>query len=134
MEKEITYEKFIDWISVDKMDEEEVEVFLPKFKLEENYDMKDVLSKLGMTDAFDGGRADFSGMSSKQGLFLSKVVHKAFVEVNEEGTEAAAATAAIMMMRCMRFTPRFCADRPFLFFIQHVKTNGILFCGRFSSP
>ncbi|XP_034366053.1 serpin B6 isoform X2 [Arvicanthis niloticus] len=134
VEKEITFEKFIDWTSVDKMDEEEVEVFLPKFKLEENYDMKDVLSKLGMTDAFDGGRADFSGMSSKQGLFLSKVVHKAFVEVNEEGTEAAAATAAIMMMRCMRFTPRFCADRPFLFFIQHVKTNGILFCGRFSSP
>ncbi|XP_028618997.1 serpin B6 isoform X4 [Grammomys surdaster] len=134
VEKEITYEKFIEWTNLDKMDEEEVEVFLPKFKLEENYDMKDVLSKLGMTDAFDGGRADFSGISSKQGLFLSKVVHKAFVEVNEEGTEAAAATAGIMMMRCMRFTPRFCADRPFLFFIQHVKTNGILFCGRFSSP
>lgn len=133
VEKEITYEKFIEWTRLDKMDEEEVEVFLPKFKLEENYDMNSVLCKLGMTDAFDG-RADFSGMSSKQGFFLSKVVHKAFVEVNEEGTEAAAATAAIMMLRCMRFTPRFCADRPFLFFIQHVKTNGILFCGRFSSP
>ncbi|XP_029324508.1 serpin B6 isoform X3 [Mus caroli] len=133
VEKEITYEKFIEWTRLDKMDEEEVEVFLPKFKLEENYDMKDVLYKLGMADAF-GGRADFSGMSSKQGLFLSKVVHKAFVEVNEEGTEAAAATAGIMMVRCMRFTPRFCADHPFLFFIQHVKTNGILFCGRFSSP
>ncbi|GAB1298067.1 Serpin B6 [Apodemus speciosus] len=134
VEKEITYEKFVEWTRLDKMDEEEVEVFLPKFKLEENYEMKDVLCKLGMTDAFDGGRADFSGMSSKQGLFLSKAIHKAFVEVNEEGTEAAAATAAIMMLRCMRFTPRFCADRPFLFFIQHVKTNGILFCGRFSSP
>lgn len=133
VEKEITYEKFIEWTRLDKMDEEEVEVFLPKFKLEETCDMKKVLCKLGMTDAFEG-RADFSGMSPKQGLFLSQVVHKAFVEVNEEGTEAAAATAAIMMMRCMRFTPRFCADRPFLFFIQHVKTNGILFCGRFSSP
>ncbi|XP_052585519.1 serpin B6 isoform X1 [Peromyscus californicus insignis] len=133
VEKEITYEKFMEWTRLDKMDEEEVEVFLPRFKLEENYDMKEFLCKLGMTDAFED-RADFSGISSKQGLFLSKVVHKSFVEVNEEGTEAAAATAAIMMMRCMRFTPRFCADHPFLFFIQHVKTNGILFCGRFSSP
>nr|XP_042134741.1 serpin B6-like [Peromyscus maniculatus bairdii] len=133
MEKEITYEKFIEWTRLDKMDKEEVEVFLPRFKLEENYDMKEFLCKLSMTDAFDY-RADFSGISSKEGLFLSKVVHKSFVEVNEEGTEAAAATAAIMMLRCMRFTPRFCADHPFLFFIQHVKTNGILFCGRFSSP
>ncbi|XP_059119188.1 serpin B6 isoform X1 [Peromyscus eremicus] len=133
VEKEITYEKFIEWTRLDKMDEEEVEVFLPRFKLEENYDMKEFLCKLGMTDAFDN-RADFSGISSKPDLFLSKVVHKSFVEVTEEGTEAAAATAAIMMMRCMRFTPRFCADHPFLFFIQHVQTNGILFCGRFSSP
>ncbi|EGW15136.1 serpin B6 isoform X2 [Cricetulus griseus] len=133
VEKEITYEKFMEWTRLDKMDEEKVEVFLPRFKLEENYDMKDVLCKLGMTDAFED-RADFSGMSSKKGLFLSKVVHKSFVEVNEEGTEAAAATAAIIMMRCAMSVPRFCADHPFLFFIQHVKTNGILFCGRFSSP
>ncbi|MEJ1284664.1 hypothetical protein NN561_015650 [Cricetulus griseus] len=116
------------------MDEEKVEVFLPQFKLEENYDMKDVLCKLGMTDAFED-RADFSGMSSKQGLFLSKVVHKSFVEVNEEGTEAAAATAAIFILgSSLSRLPCFCADHPFLFFIQHVKTNGILFCGRFSSP
>ena len=115
------------------MQEQKVEVFLPRFKLEENYDMKDFLCKLGMTDAFED-RADFSGISSKHGMSLSKVVHTSFVEVNEEGTEAAAATAAIMMLRCVRITPRFCANRPFLFFIQHVKTNGILFCGRFSSP
>ncbi|XP_049998174.1 serpin B6 isoform X3 [Alexandromys fortis] len=133
VEKEITYENFIEWTRLDMMDEEEAEVFLPRFKLEENYDMKDFLCKLGMTDAFED-RADFSGISSKHGLSLSKVVHKSFVEVNEEGTEAAAATAAIMMLRCVRITPRFCANRPFLFFIQHVKTNGILFCGRFSSP
>ncbi|ERE77941.1 serpin B6 isoform 1 [Cricetulus griseus] len=100
----------------------------------ENYDMKDVLCKLGMTDAFED-RADFSGMSSKKGLFLSKVVHKSFVEVNEEGTEAAAATAAIFILgSSLSRLPCFCADHPFLFFIQHVKTNGILFCGRFSSP
>ncbi|XP_028737953.2 serpin B6-like isoform X2 [Peromyscus leucopus] len=93
VEKEITYEKFIEWTRLDKMDEEEVEVFLPRFKLEENYDMKEFLCKLGMTDAFEN-RADFSGIASKEGLFLSKVLHKSFVEVNEEGTEAAAATAA----------------------------------------
>lgn len=134
MEKQLTYEKFIEWTRPDMMDEEEVEVFLPRFKLEENYDMKNVLYSMGMTDAFEPGRADFSGMSSGRDLFLSKVIHKSFVEVNEEGTEAAAATGAIMMLRCVRITPRFCADHPFLFFIQHSKTNGILFCGRFSSP
>ncbi|KAM9233838.1 serpin B6 isoform 1-T2 [Dugong dugon] len=134
VEKELTYEKFMEWTRPDMLDEEEVEVFLPRFKLEENYDMEDVLRSLGMADAFDQGRANFSGMSSKRDLYLSKVVHKSFVEVNEEGTEAAAATAAVMMMRCIRITPRFCADHPFLFFIQHTKTNEILFCGRVSSP
>lgn len=134
MEKEITYEKFTEWTRPDMLDEEEVEVFLPRFKLEENYDMGNILCALGMTDAFDQGKADFSGMSSGKDLYLSKVVHKSFVEVNEEGTEAAAATAAIMMLRCARIMPRFCADHPFLFFIQHSKTNSILFCGRFSSP
>lgn len=132
MEKEITYKKFIEWTSLDKMEEREVEVFLPKFKLEENHDMKDVLHRLGMTDAFEQGMADFSGIASKEGLFLSKVIHKSFVEVNEEGTEAAAATAANVTFRCM--VPYFCASHPFLFFIQHSRTNGIVFCGRFSSP
>uniref|UniRef100_A0A8C4PMX1 Serpin B6 n=1 Tax=Equus asinus TaxID=9793 RepID=A0A8C4PMX1_EQUAS len=134
VEKELTYEKFVEWTRPDMMDETEMEVFLPRFKLEEDYDMEAVLRSLGMTDAFEQARADFSGMSSRADLFLSKVVHKSFVEVNEEGTEAAAATAAIMMVRCVRIIPRFCADHPFLFFIQHSKTNSILFCGRFSSP
>jgi len=134
VEKELTYEKFTEWTRPDMLDEEEAEVYLPRFKLEENYDMENVLCTLGMTDAFEQAKADFSGMSSRKDLYLSKVVHKAFVEVNEEGTEAAAATAAIMMLRCARIMPRFCADHPFLFFIQHSKTNSILFCGRFSSP
>ncbi|XP_045353541.1 serpin B6 isoform X2 [Leopardus geoffroyi] len=134
VEKEITYEKFTEWTRPDMLDEEEVEVFLPRFKLEENYNMENVLCTLGMTDAFEQAKADFSGMSSRKDLYLSRVVHKSFVEVNEEGTEAAAATAAIMMLRCARIMPRFCADHPFLFFIQHSKTNSILFCGRFSSP
>ncbi|XP_052012774.1 serpin B6 isoform X1 [Apodemus sylvaticus] len=133
VEKKITYKKFGEWTRLDRMKGVKVVVFLPRFKLEENYDMNDVLYKLGMTDAFEEDRADFSGISPKQGLFLSKVIHKAFVEVNEEGTEAAAVTA-IGLRGSSQFTPYFCADHPFLFFIQHVKTNGILFCGRFSSP
>ncbi|CAK7318469.1 Serpin B6 [Vulpes lagopus] len=134
VETELTYEKFTEWTRPDMLDEEEVEVFLPRFKLEAEYDMKAVLCSLGMTDAFEQSKADFSGMSSRGDLYLSKVVHKSFVEVNEEGTEAAAATAAVMMLRCARIVPRFCADRPFLFFIQHSKSRSVLFCGRFSSP
>ena len=134
VEKALTYEKFIAWTKPDVMDEEEVEVFLPRFTLEESYDMEEVLQDLGMTDAFQEARADFSGMSSGRGLHLSRVVHKSFVEVTEEGTEAAAATGAVVMMRCLMVVPRFNADHPFLFFIQHSKTGAILFCGRFCLP
>ena len=134
MEKALTYEKFVAWTKPDVMDEEEVEVFLPRFTLEVGYDMEGVLRDLGMIDAFNAACADFTGMSSGRGLHLSKVVHKSFVEVTEEGTEAAAATGAVVMMLCLRIVPRFCADRPFLFFIQHSKTGAILFCGRFCSP
>ena len=134
MEKALTYEKFIAWTKPDVMAEEEVEVFLPRFTLEESYNMEGVLRDLGMTDAFDALHANFSGMSSGRGLHLSKVVHKSFLEVTEEGTEAAAATGAMVIKFCLRVVPRFCADRPFLFFIQHGKTGAILFCGRFCSP
>ncbi|XP_036725661.1 serpin B6 isoform X2 [Balaenoptera musculus] len=134
VEKELTYEKFVEWTRPDLMEEEEVEVSLPKFKLGESYDMEGVLRTLGVTDAFENARADFSTMSSRGDLCLSRVAHKAFVEVDEEGTEAAAASAAVLMLRCARITPRFCADHPFLFFIQHSKTQALLFCGRLSSP
>lgn len=132
VEKEITYEKFIDWMRLGRMKGEKVEVFFPRFELE-NYEMNNVVCRLGMTDAFEEGKADFSGIFSKQGFFLSNIIHKAFVEVNEEGTEADASTAIVMKVSS-RFTPCFCAEHPFLFFIQHVNTSGILFCGRFSSP
>lgn len=117
------------------MDTVEVELAVPQFKLEETYDLKKLLVSMGMVDAFDQARSDFSGMSPCNDLVLSEVLHKAFVEVNEEGTEAAAATAAIMMCRCMPHPPeRFVADHPFLFFIQHKPTRSVLFCGRYSSP
>ncbi|XP_043305953.1 serpin B6-like [Cervus canadensis] len=134
VEKALTYEKFVAWTKPDVLAEDEVEVFLPRFTLEESYDMEGVLRDLGMTDAFDAALADFTGLSYGLDLHLSKVMHKSFVEVTEEGTEAAAATRAGPVMRCLRIVPRFCADRPFLFFIQHGKTGAILFCGRFCSP
>ncbi|XP_048832360.1 serpin B6-like isoform X7 [Brienomyrus brachyistius] len=134
LEQKLTYENFTEWTRPNMMRIQEVIVSLPKFKLEETYDMNQVLSSMGMVDAFDELKCDFSGMSPDNDLVLSKVVHKAFVEVNEEGTEAAAATAAIMMLRCAMIPARFTADHPFLFFIRHNPTKSILFYGRFSSP
>ncbi|XP_053322835.1 serpin B6-like isoform X2 [Spea bombifrons] len=134
LERELTYLKFMEWTNPEMMDRTEVELFLPKFKLENNYDLESVLSQMGMSDAFDIVRSDFSGMSGSNDLVLSKVVHKSYVEVNEEGTEAAAATGAIMMLRCARIVPRFICDHPFLFFIIHKQSRSVLFFGRFSSP
>lgn len=134
LEKELTYSKFLEWTNPEMMDITEMELFVPKFKLEDSYDLKSVLSDMGMADAFDQGKADFSAMSSNNELVLSKVVHKSFVDVNEEGTEAAAATAGIMMMRCIMIVPKIFCDHPFLFFITHKQSRSILFCGRFSSP
>ncbi|XP_055262529.1 serpin B6-like [Moschus berezovskii] len=134
VEKALTYEKFIAWTKPDVLAEEEVKVFLPCFTLEECYDMECVLRCLGMTDAFEAARANFSGMSCQLGLYLSKVVHKSFVEVTEEGTEATATAGSRISRRSLRVVHEFFANRPFLFFIQHGKTGAILFCGRYCSP
>lgn len=134
VEKALTPEKLTAWIDPKKMTSDKIQVFLPRFKLEESYDLEPVLRSLGMTDAFEETKADFSGMSTKKNVPVSKVAHKCFGEVNEEGTEAAAATAVVRNSRCARMEPKFCADHPFLFFIRHHKTNSILFCGRLSSP
>ncbi|XP_035855251.1 leukocyte elastase inhibitor-like [Sander lucioperca] len=132
LEKQLTYENFMEWTRPDMMDNVVVEVGLPRFKMEETYDMEEVLVSMGMVDAFDDTKSDFSGMSPTNDLVLSKVVHKAFVEVNEEGTEAAAATAAVMMNCCPSAT--FIADHPFVFFIRHNSSMSVLFAGRYCSP
>uniref|UniRef100_A0A3Q2CIS7 Leukocyte elastase inhibitor n=1 Tax=Cyprinodon variegatus TaxID=28743 RepID=A0A3Q2CIS7_CYPVA len=127
----LTYEKFMEWTHPDKMEHREVDVKLPRFKVEESYDLNKVLSSMGMVDVFDETKCDFSGMSANNKLFLSKITHKAFVEVNEEGTEAAASTGCCSSCSgILKFT----ADHPFLFFIRHNPSMSILFAGSFCSP
>lgn len=134
LEKELTYQNFVDWTLPDMMSPNEVDVKLPRFKMEEKYDLEKILTNMGMENAFDLYKRDFSGMSPANDLIVSKVVHKAFVDVNEEGTEAAAATGVDMEVRSITIPAEFVADHPFIFFIRHKPTKSILFVGRCCSP
>lgn len=111
----------------------DINVFLPKFKLEYEKEFKEVLSDLGMPIAFSRA-ADFSGMTGKQDLQIDKVKHKSFIEVNEEGSEAAAATVVIMREKSAAIKKTFNANRPFIFIIKENNTNSILFMGRIENP
>lgn len=114
--------------------EREVDIYLPKFKFETKYELQDLLSGMGMVDAFALPPADFSGISGQKDLYITKVIHQAIIEVNEEGSEAAAATAVIMGVKAVLHKPVFKADRPFLFLIRHNETGSILFMGRVNNP
>jgi len=119
------------------MRQEEVDVYLPRFKFETKYLMggeKGILGRMGMPTAFSEMRADFSGMTGKPDLYITEVVHQAFVEVNEEGTEAAAATGVIMGVKAVLIKKVFRADHPFIFFILEKRTGTILFFGRVIDP
>ena len=116
--------------------EQKVEVFLPKFKLAAQFSLAKNLTAMGMSDAFSP-QADFSGMDGERDLYISAVVHKAFVEVNEAGTEAAAATGVVMRSMAImrpRPTPVFRADHPFIFLIRDTRSGSILFLGRMVDP
>uniref|UniRef100_A0A671K8G8 Leukocyte elastase inhibitor n=1 Tax=Sinocyclocheilus anshuiensis TaxID=1608454 RepID=A0A671K8G8_9TELE len=135
LEKALTFEKLMEWTKPSKMLQEEVQVSLPKFKMAETYGMVQFLRSMGMEDVFDPQKVNLSGMSSNNNLVVSKVIHKAFVEVNEEGTEAAAATGITITTMSMPLPRKtFIADHPFLFFVRHNPSNSILFYGRFCSP
>ena len=114
-------------------------VTLPRFKIESQFDLKEPLKQLGMTDMFNENRADFSGMTggTNKGLFVSQAAQKAFIEVNEEGAEATAATFAVVQSRSARVyppTPTFTCNRPFMFLIRDNLTGMILFSGHVTDP
>ena len=131
-EKQLSEENLTNWKN--SFVNREIDTLkIPKFKLETEYTLNDILSDMGMDDAFNSGVADFSGMDGTKYLFISKVLHKAFVEVNEEGTEAAAATAILMEFGLApgEIDPTtFIADHPFIFLIQYKETGSILFIGK----
>ncbi|XP_051871818.1 leukocyte elastase inhibitor-like isoform X2 [Pristis pectinata] len=134
LQRSFTLDRLRNWTNPENMYKAKVRVTLPKFKLEEKYDLTLILSRMGMVDAFHGLKANLSGMSRSNDLSLSKVIHQSFVEVNEEGTEAAAVTVISFLKRAVVAREEFMADHPFLFFIRHKKTQSILFYGRLNSP
>ncbi|XP_069424989.1 serpin B11 isoform X3 [Ovis canadensis] len=134
VEKQLNSKAFQEWTSPSNMVRRDVEVHLPRFKLEIKYELSSLLESLGMTGIFSQVRADLSGISPVKGLFVSKVIHKSYVEVNEEGTEAAAATGDVLVLKRLPIRAQFVANHPFLFFIKHFHTNTILFCGKLASP
>jgi serine protease inhibitor len=136
LEKQLSIQSMKEWLAkLDKRQAQEINLYLPKFKLETDYDLVSPFMNMGMKDAFAIGAADFSGMGWPKGkLYISQIKHKAFVEVNEEGTEAAAATAVEMAPKSIPYDPVFRADHPFLFIIRDNQNGAILFMGRMVNP
>ncbi len=136
LENSLTVEQLSKWKK--GLKEQRVKIFIPKFKFETKSFMTKMLKEMGMPIAFSDS-ADFSGMTGKKGLKIDEVIHQAFVEVNEEGTEAAAATAVTMVPISTGPSkepkiPVFRADHPFIFLIQEKNTGIILFMGRVVNP
>lgn len=131
LEEKLTVEKLSQWLT--ELKKQEVIVSIPKFEITSKFGLSDVLRSMGMTNAFSGD-ADFTGMTVKRELFISAVIHKAFVEVDEEGTEAAAATGVVVKATAVRPSTVFRADHPFLFLIRDNKSGSILFIGRVMNP
>ncbi|XP_005613027.2 serpin B13 isoform X2 [Equus caballus] len=130
----VTPEKLVEWTSPGHMEERNVNLHLPRFEVEDSYDLEAVLAALGMADAFSEHTANFSGMSSRSGLHVQKFLHRSFVVVTEEGVEAAAATGVGFAVTSAPDYENFHCNHPFLFFIRHNESNSILFFGKFSSP
>lgn len=131
LEKSLSQQKIKPALSKKK-----VRVFLPKFVMEAEFSLAETLQLMGMKDAFSSA-ADFTGMSPGRDLRISAVIHKAFVDVGEEGTEASAATAVVMMKMAAPVqepVPVFRADHPFFFLIRHNPSGSILFMGRVMNP
>jgi serpin B len=135
LEKRLTGENLQKWLA--GLQSRPVKVDLPKFKMTSEFSLSDTLAALGMPLAFSN-KADFSGMSTQEPLSISAVIHKAFVAVDEDGTEAAAATAVGIKAEAAAPSPEepieFRADHPFVFLIRDKRTQSILFIGRLAQP
>ena len=140
VEASLTHDKLQKAIALTQVQRSRgVKVYLPRFKMTQQFQLNELLAKMGAIDMFNANRADFTGISTgPERLHVSLVIHKAFVEVNEKGTEAAAPTAVVMKARSpfggSAKIPVFCADHPFLFLLCHKKSGGILFMGRMMKP
>ena len=133
-------EKKLTWEDIEKytnsMYSKEVDVHFPKFTMSLEYELSELLKQLGMKAAFTKG-ADFSNMTGNKELYISAVIHKTFIDVDETGTEAAAATAVVMRMKSAMPDPEFAvfkADHPFFYFIKEKSTGTVLFAGRVIDP
>ncbi|XP_015974411.1 serpin B7 [Rousettus aegyptiacus] len=132
IENKLTFQNLMKWTNPRKMSAQYVKVFLPQFKIERNYEIKHNLKALGLNDIFAEARADFSGMASGGRLYLSKLMHKSYIEVTEDGTEAAAISESNVVEKLLPESTVFRADHPFLFVIR--KNDIILFSGKVSCP
>jgi serpin B len=133
LEQRLTVDKLSAWLA--KLDQDswhEVWVSLPRFSTSQAFDLKKELQSLGMASAFDVIAANFSGMDPANYLVISDVIHKAFVDVNESGTEAAAVTLVVAKSKGMR--DRFTVAHPFIFLIRENGSGSILFLGRIVDP
>lgn len=134
IESTLTPATLTEWLG--QLHSEKVNVYFPKFKITQEFSLGDTLAAMGMTAPFST-QADFSGMNGKRDLFISAVVHKAYVDVNEEGTEAAAATGVAVRALAVH-APQpirlFRADHPFLFLVRDNRSGSILFLGRIVNP
>ncbi|KAM6094894.1 serpin E3 [Chlamydotis macqueenii] len=117
---------------VNSLKRTKMDVFLPRFNIQGLFDLKTVFSALGIRDAFDPINANFKGISEEGSLYISEAIHKAEIEVTEDGTKASGATAMVLLKRSR--TPIFKADRPFTFFLRQATTGSVLFIGRVTNP
>jgi len=120
------------WLS--QFEKTEINLFLPKFKLEYETSLAEVLSQLGMEIAFTPGLADFTNINSGGNLYISKVIHKTFIDFNEEGTEAAAATVVVIDLTGMVDEIEMRVNRPFIVVLHERHSGTILFIGKIVQP
>ena len=138
LETSLTAATLNKWISSLSY-EDKIVVTFPRFKITQQFELSSALEALGMKQAFEAHTADFSAMTGDNSIFISAAIHKAYIDVDEEGTEAAAATAVMMSGMAMRQGPPpppnvFRADHPFLFLIRENSSGAILFLGRLTNP